>query len=59
MEPETLVLLSASYDLAIEILTHTGEIRDRPKAARSISEELVNHSVIVSYGWFLMRLSIK
>lgn len=36
LEPETLVVLAASYDRAVEILTHTGELRDRSLAVSEL-----------------------
>ncbi len=36
LEPEALVVLAASYDRAIEILTHTGELRDRSPAVSEL-----------------------
>jgi hypothetical protein len=36
LEPETLIVLAASYDRAIEILTHTGELRDSSSAVSEL-----------------------
>lgn len=42
LEPETLVVLAASYDRAVEILTHTGELRDRsPAVSELLAQKII------------------
>ncbi|MDT3683731.1 MAG: hypothetical protein RO009_01650 [Pseudorhodoplanes sp.] len=45
LEPETLAVLAASYDRAIEILTHTGELRDRsPAVSELLAKKIIELS---------------
>lgn len=42
LEPETLAVLAASYDRAIEILTRTGELRDRsPAVSELLAQQII------------------
>lgn len=42
LEPETLIMLAASYDRAIEILTYTGELRDRsPAVSELLAQQII------------------
>lgn len=42
LEPETLIVLAASYDRAIEILTHTGELQNQsPAVLELLAQQII------------------